>query len=169
MRSSYRRAIVIRVPPEVAFAHWERIGRIPELAEALREVTPLGPRHSRWRARIAGVEREWLAELTERIPGRRLAWRSLRGPRHAGSVTFQPQGRSRARVVLQCDFEPGGLIDAAGDVLRIPQRSLDHALASFKRHVERSLVVPERLDGSGAPRPHQTSALADATASGAPA
>lgn len=148
MRSSYQRAITVGVAPEVAFAHWERIEQLPLFIESLREVVGLDPLHSQWRAQIGGIRREWMAELTERIPGRRLSWVSLNGPRHAGSVSFEPAGESRARVVLRCDFEPGGLIDAAGDLLRFPQRSLDRALESFKRHVERSIPAPDAGPGA---------------------
>jgi uncharacterized membrane protein len=140
--SGYRGSIIVRVAPEVAFAHWERIEQLPRFIASLREVTGIDPRHSRWRAQIAGVEREWLAELTERVPGQRLAWVSRRGARHAGSVTFLRAGGGATRVVLECTFEPDGLLDAAGDLLRLPQRSLDQALESFKRHVERSIGLP---------------------------
>lgn len=100
-------------------------------------MTRIAPDRTRWRARFfAGIGCEWTAEVTERIPDRRIAWTSRGGTPNSGCVTFHPLGRTRTRVMLQLDYRPERLIEAAGDILRVPQRGLDSALRSFKEYVE---------------------------------
>lgn len=145
MKTHYERCIEVDVPVPVAFACWERFQDFPEFVAALEEVQPVAPDQTRWRAHFfAGVDREWTAEVTERIPGRRIAWCSRSGAPNAGCVTFQPiDGGRRTRVMLQIDYLPDGLVAAAGDILRVPQRCIDAGLAGFKQHVERVVFDPE--------------------------
>jgi uncharacterized membrane protein len=39
-----------------------------------------------WRTNISGVEKTFKAEITEQIPDKRIAWRSLSGAPNAGVV-----------------------------------------------------------------------------------
>lgn len=144
MWTHYERSIDVEVPVEQAYAAWDRLGDFASFVEELEEVERFGPGRSRWRARLAGVACEWTAEVTERIPGRRIAWRSRSGSPNAGCVTFHRLAPGRTRVMLQVDFEPEGLLAAAGDVLRVPQGCLDAALERFREHVESSPPVPAR-------------------------
>ena len=136
MRTHCERSIEVRAPVDVTWACWERYGDFPEFVGSLAEVTPLAPDRIHWRARVAGIDREWTARVTERIPGRRIAWSSLRGTPNAGCVTFHEIGPGRTRVMLQLDYRPDGWIVAAGDLLRVPHICIDEALRGFKRYVE---------------------------------
>jgi len=137
MNTHYERSIDVEVPASVAYTCWERYQDFPEFVAALDEVEKLAPDRTRWRAHFfAGVDREWTAEITERIPGRRIAWCSRSGTPNAGCVTFHRMEARRTRVMLQIDYLPVGLLAAAGDILRVPQRCIDAALAGFKAYVE---------------------------------
>jgi len=137
MRTHYERSIDVEVPEAVAYTCWERYQDFPAFAGVLDEVTKLTPDRTHWRAHFfAGIDREWTAEITERIPGRRIAWCSRSGTPNAGCVTFHRIDAGRTRVMLQIDYLPDGLLAAAGDILRVPQRCIDAALAGFKAYVE---------------------------------
>lgn len=154
MWTHYERSIDLDVPVDEAYACWDRLEDFATFVEELEEVVSIAPDRSRWRARFAGVACEWTAEVTERIPGRRIAWRSRSGAVNAGCVTFHPLEARRTRVMLQVDFEPDGLLAAAGDVLRLPQRCLDAALERFRSHAESALLPAPRRPLSEPPGTH---------------
>jgi uncharacterized membrane protein len=39
-----------------------------------------------WVAEIAGKQKEWDAEITEQLPDKRIAWRSVAGAGNSGEV-----------------------------------------------------------------------------------
>jgi uncharacterized membrane protein len=140
LRTHYERSIDVCAPVRTAYACWERDQDFPGFVRSLAEVRPLAPDRIHWRARVAGIDREWTAEVTERSPDRRIAWCSRSGTPNAGCVTFHAigadRGAGRTRVMLQVDYRPDGWVVAAGDLLRVPQICLDAALEGFKQYVE---------------------------------
>lgn len=170
MRTHYERSIDVRVPVSVACACWERYQDFPAFVGALSEVTKLTADRTRWRAHFfAGIDREWTAEITERIPGRRIAWCSRSGTPNAGCVTFHRIDAGCTRVMLQIDYLPDGLLAAAGDILRVPQRCIDAALAGFKAYVEGVVLDPDAQRSVGQPmRSFTLAASARAARPGAP-
>lgn len=76
--------------------------------EGVEEVEQLDDRHLRWKVEIAGVDREFEAEITEQQPDQRIAWRSRSGVELGGVVTFHPLNDEQTRATLQMVFEPEG-------------------------------------------------------------
>ena len=64
-----------------------------------------------WVAEVAGRHEEWDAEITEQHPDERIAWRSTRGARNAGVVTFHRLSDDRTKIMLQLDAEPEGVVE----------------------------------------------------------
>ena len=89
-----------------------------------------------WKTRIAGVEREFDAEITEQHPDERVAWRTLSGPQQAGVVTFHKLDPSTTKVMLQMEFEPEGLVEQVGDKLGLVKARVKGDLDRFKDFVE---------------------------------
>src|SRR5689334_24186255 len=58
-----------------------------------------------WKISMAGVPREFDAEITEQHPDDRVAWKSVDGTGHAGVVTFHRLDDSHTRVTLQLRSE----------------------------------------------------------------
>ncbi|MGH0030290.1 MAG: SRPBCC family protein [Myxococcota bacterium] len=135
MRTRYERSIDVDARPDEAYACWSRFSDFPRFVGALEYVTHATPDLTHWHARIAGFDCEWTAEVTERIPDRRIAWCSRSGVANAGCVTFHPLGPRRTRVMLQVDYEPAGWLEAGADLLGLPRRRLDDALEAFKEWV----------------------------------
>ncbi len=102
----------------------------------VEEVVQSDDTHLRWRARIAGREQEWDAEITEQHPDERVAWRSTSGAAHAGAVTFHRIDDTHTKVMLQLDSEPARWFERIGDALGILEREAKADLERFKEYIE---------------------------------
>ncbi len=109
----------------------------------LESVQVMDDRRSYWKARAPlGATVEWAAEITEDLPNRLIAWRSLEGAdvANSGQVTFIPVPGGRAvevRVDLTYD-PPGGLVGAT--IARLfgeePSRQVSEDLRRLKLVLE---------------------------------
>ena len=86
--------------------------------------------------KIAGVEREFDARITEQHPDERVAWTSVDGPTHAGVVTFHRIDDQTSRVTLQMDVEPEGVVENVGTALGFLDRRVKGDLERFKEFIE---------------------------------
>ncbi|HEX5633550.1 MAG TPA: SRPBCC family protein, partial [Gemmatimonadales bacterium] len=88
----------------------------------------------------AHVPVEWDSEITERIEGEMMAWRSTAGSRvdNAGRVRFKPEGYGTRVEVTLCYMPVGGVIGHA--VARAlgsdPRSRMDDDLMRFKTLIE---------------------------------
>lgn len=146
-------AITIRRDRDELYALWRDFERFPEFMAHLEEVTSTGPDRSHWKARgPLGMDVEWDAQITDDVPGERIAWRSLEGAKvdHAGSVRFVPapgdQG-TEVHVELRYDV-PGGAVGALVAKLfgEEPAMQVKDDLRRFKQIVETGEIA--RSDGA---------------------
>ncbi|WP_345387900.1 SRPBCC family protein [Nonomuraea salmonea] len=70
----------VRVPVRVAYDQWTQFESFPEFMEGVESVKQLSDTRTAWVADIAGVRREFEAEITEQHPDERVAWRSVERP-----------------------------------------------------------------------------------------
>ena len=117
-------SIDVDVPVRAAYDQWTRFESFPLFMDGVEQVVQVDDTTLVWRARIAGVRREWGAKILEQTPDERIAWSSVNGAKNAGMVSFHPIDDRRCRITLQLDLEPGGAIEAVGD------------LQNFRRYVE---------------------------------
>ncbi|HEV8056426.1 MAG TPA: SRPBCC family protein [Nocardioidaceae bacterium] len=129
-------SIEVDVYVAAAYNQWTQFEDFPRFMEHVEEVRQIDDRHLHWKAKIAGVQREFDTEITEQIPDARIAWRSTEGTAHAGVVDFHKLDRSSTRVTLQMDMEPEGLAETAADKLGIVRRQVRKDLQSFKELIE---------------------------------
>jgi len=129
-------SIDVELPVRTVYNQWTQFEEFPRFMEGVREVRQMDDAHLHWVAEIAGVSREWDAEITEQIPDERVAWRAVRGADNAGVVTFHRLAEDRTRVTLQLDMEPEGIVEQAGDKLGIVSRRADGDLHRFKDFME---------------------------------
>ena len=104
--------------------------------EGVEEVTQEDEKHLHWVAEIAGVRREWEADITEQHPDERIAWTSTTGMKNAGVVTFHRIDEDRTRVMLQLDVEPDDVVEKVGDALGFVRRRATGDLKRFKEIIE---------------------------------
>ena len=88
---------------------------VPALhVRACEEVRQVGDALTHWVAQIAGVRREWDAEIIEQVPDQKVAWAATTGATNAGAVFFDDVGADRTRVRLTLEFEPEGIVERIG-------------------------------------------------------
>ena len=129
-------SIDVEVPVRTAYDQWTQFEEFPRFMEGVQSVRQLDDTHLEWKASVAGVEKEWRAEITEQEPDERIAWRSTSGAANAGVVTFHRLDVGKTRVTLQLDVEPEGGIESVGDSLGLVKRRAEGDLERFKEFIE---------------------------------
>ncbi|WP_449281424.1 SRPBCC family protein [Leucobacter sp.] len=128
--------IDIGLPVSTVYNQWTQFEDFPAFMWGVEEVRQIDDTRLAWRVRVARVEREFIAEITEQIPDERIAWKSVEGPRQAGVVTFHRLSDDETRVRLQLDWEPEGFVEQAGAVLQLDDAQVGADLREFARLLE---------------------------------
>jgi len=128
--------IDVAVPVRTAYNQWTQFEEFPQFMEGVQEIRQMDATHTHWNTRIAGVQREFDAEITEQHPDHRIAWRATTGTQNAGVVTFHRISDDTTRVTVQLDTEPEGILEKAGDALGILSRRMKADMARFKELIE---------------------------------
>ena len=134
--SNIEESIEVAVPVRTAYNQWTQFEEFPRFMEGVEEVRQLTDTRLHWKTKIAGVEREFEAEITEQHPDHRIAWHSVAGSGHAGVVTFHRLTEDTSRIMLQLDSEPEGAVEKVGDALGILKRRVKGDLERFKEMIE---------------------------------
>jgi len=124
----------------------------------LQSVVNTGAGRSHWIASApAGKTVEWDAEITEEVPGSRIAWRSLSGSdiQHAGVVRFRQAPADRGtEVEVELSYDaPAGAVGAL--IARLfgeePKQQIRDDLRRLKQVMETGEVVLSEgsLEGTG--------------------
>ena len=142
--STIQQSIDVEVPVSTAYNQWTQFESFPQFMDGVDQVRQLTDTRTHWTISLAGVKREFDAEITEQEPDQRIAWRSVDGTGHAGVVTFHKLDDTKTRVMLQIDTEPEGLVEKAGDAVGLTNLNAKGDLARFKTFIE------ERGQESGA-------------------
>ena len=134
--ASIETSVEVGRPVRTVYNQWTQFESFPRFMEGVEEVRQVDDTHLRWRADIAGQEREWDAEITEQTPDQRIAWKSTDGAENAGVVTFHRLDDDRTKIMLQLDFEPEGIVETVGDKLGFVSRRAEGDLGRFKDFIE---------------------------------
>jgi uncharacterized membrane protein len=126
----------VNVPAHVAYNQWTQFEDFPKFMEGVVDVKQLDDKRLHWHTNIGGVDKEWDAEITEQIPDKRIAWRSISGTKNAGVVTFHPLSDNKTRIMLQMEYEPEGVVENVGDALGVAKRRVKGDLERFKEFIE---------------------------------
>jgi uncharacterized membrane protein len=126
----------VNVPLRTAYNQWTQFEEFPKFMENVLEVRQLDDRHLHWRAKVAGEENQWDAEITEQIPDKRIGWRSVTGARNGGVVTFHKLSDTATRNVLQMEYEPQRAMEKLGDAIGAVRMEARRSLQRFKEMLE---------------------------------
>jgi len=129
-------SVDVAVPVRTAYNQWTQFEEFPRFMDGVEEVRQVTPELTHWKVRVAGVEREFDARITEQHPDQRVAWTSLSGPRHAGVVTFHRLDDTHTRVTVQMDIEPDGVAETAGNRAGVIDRRVKGDVERFKEFIE---------------------------------
>ena len=131
-----QKSIEVGVPIRTAYDQWTQFEEFPKFMEGVRQIDQISETRTHWVTEIAGMEREFDAEITEQVPDKRIAWRSVDGPEQGGVVMFEPVASDATRVTVEIDFVPEGLAEKAGDALGVVDRRVKGDLDRFKEFIE---------------------------------
>lgn len=135
--TTMEKSVTVDVPVHEVYDQWTQFESFPKFMEGVEAVSQLDDRHLHWKAQIAGVAREWDAEIVDQTPDERITWRATDGTRNDGTVSFAPvEGGTGTRVTLRMEFEPEGFAEKAGDMLHIVQSRVGGDLERFKEFIE---------------------------------
>jgi hypothetical protein len=129
-------SIDINAPLRAVYNQWTQFEDFPRFMEGVEEVRQDGPKNLFWKARIAGKEKQWEAEIIEQVPDQKIVWQSIDGAPNSGEVTFESLDEERTRVILTMEYEPEGFLEKAGDVLGIPSGRAEGDLKRFRDFIE---------------------------------
>ena len=127
----------VDAPVRVAYNQWTQFEEFPQFMQGVKEVRQLDDTRLHWRASVAGVDKEWDAQITEQVPDQVIAWRSTSGAKNAGEVRFEPLGADRTRIRLAMSYEPENALEKAGDALGIVSAQVEKTVDDFKDFIER--------------------------------
>ncbi|WP_344564811.1 SRPBCC family protein [Streptomyces axinellae] len=131
-------SVEVAVPVSTAYNQWTQFEEFPQFMDGVERIEQRTPRLTHWVTSVAGVRREFDAEITEQIPDERVAWTTVEGEvRQSGVVTFHRLDEDHAKVMLQLEHDPQGLADSVGDKLGFVTRQAQGDLKRFKSYIER--------------------------------
>jgi uncharacterized membrane protein len=134
--SSITESIEVNVPVRTAYNQWTQFEDFPQFMKSVHEIRQLDDKHLHWKANVAGEEKEWDVEITEQIPDKRIAWRSITGVPNAGVVTFHKISDTCTRIMLQMDYTPEGPMEKLGDAMGAVRMEARSNLTNFKEMLE---------------------------------
>ena len=134
--SAIEKSIEVNVPVRAAYNQWTQFEEFPRFMEGVKEVTQLDDKRLHWKAKIAGKEKEWDAEITEQTPDHLIAWTSRAGAVNEEVVMFQPLSDARSKVRLQVAYLPEGFVENVGGKLRAVSLRVQRDLERFKAFIE---------------------------------
>jgi uncharacterized membrane protein len=134
--TSIETSIEVNVPVHTAYNQWTQFEEFPRFMEGVERIEQRTDTTTHWVTEIAGVAREFDAEITEQTPDQRIAWKTLDGPDHAGVVTFHRIDDDKTKVMLQLDYDPQGFFENVGDKLGIVERRAKGDMERFKEFIE---------------------------------
>ena len=128
--------IDVDVPVRTAYNQWTQFESFPNFMGGVESVQQVSETLTHWKTKVAGVEREFDAEITEQHPDERVAWKSVDGKDHAGVVTFHRLSDDKTKVTVQLDWEAESLVEKAGAALGADDRQIKADLKRFKSFIE---------------------------------
>ncbi|MEV7725403.1 SRPBCC family protein [Streptomyces sp. NPDC087917] len=139
--SQVEESIEVDVAVRTAYNQWTQFETFPRFMDGVEKITQINDTLTHWETKVAGVEREFDAEITEQIPDERVAWTTVGGEAsQAGVVTFHHLADNRSKVMLQLDYDPEGFTENVGDKLGFVKRQVAGDLKRFKKFIEARTV-----------------------------
>jgi uncharacterized membrane protein len=129
--------IEVDVPVRVAYDQWTQFESFPQFMTGVESVRQIDDTTTHWVVSIAGVKREFDADVSDQVPDDHVAWRSTAAEvQHRGRVDFRPGSDGRTRIDLTIEWEPEGFIEKAGAALQLDDAQVKRDLHRFKEFIE---------------------------------
>lgn len=152
------RAALINRPRRELYDFWRDFTNLPSFTENVKEVVNLDAGRSQWTiVGPAGAEIDLVSEITDDVPGERIAWTSSEGSDvdHEGWIEFRDNAFGRGtevRVFISYDPPAGALGKVVAKVMqREPRIQARRELRRFKQLMETGEVSTSKAP-EAAPR-----------------
>jgi hypothetical protein len=104
--ATIQQSIEVKVPLHTAYNQLTKFENYPRFMEDVESVQQIDDTHLHWTTRMANRPVEWDAEITEREPGRYIAWHNTSGPTNTAKVEVRQLGPDTAQVTFTLHSEP---------------------------------------------------------------
>jgi uncharacterized membrane protein len=128
--------IDVDMPISTVYNQWTQFESFSQFMSGVESITQVSDTLTDWKVSIAGIEREFQAEIVEQHPDERVAWNSVGGAEHSGVVTFHRISDDCTRIALQLTWTPQGIVEKVGELLQIDDIQIDCDLKKFKELIE---------------------------------
>lgn len=131
-----QKTLQIGRPVNEVFGAWASLGQVQQWSSIVRNIERTG-NHSHWVVDIEGRRIEWDAEVEQYIPNQAIGWKSLRGPKHTGRISFSPLGNDTL-VSVTMNYSPRFRIfrPFAASISERIESYVDQVLRDFKAMLE---------------------------------
>lgn len=126
----------VDAPVQSAYALWADVARWPEFLHHVERVERVDEDTFNWWISAPGADEHFTAKLTEVVPDKRIAWKTIDGIEHAGVVDFHYLDDTRSQITLQISYEPAGFVEKLGALLNLDSVLANYDLGQFKTAVE---------------------------------
>jgi uncharacterized membrane protein len=121
----------VDVPVRVAYDQWTQFESFPHFMSGVESVRQVDDTTTHWVVSIAGVKREFDADISDQVPDDHVAWRSTSAEvHHRGRVDFRPVSSDRTRIDLTIEWQPEGFVEKAPPCSSTMRRSSATCTAS---------------------------------------
>lgn len=134
--ATLQESIEVEVPVSTAYNQWTQFESFPHFMKGVESVEQIDETSLHFRTSVAGIKREFDAQILEQSPDQCIAWVSKDKPRHAGKVTFESLGRDLCRVTVELEWEPEGLVERTGAAAHVDEQQVSADLLRFKEFIE---------------------------------
>src|SRR3954454_9726982 len=103
MMPRFEDTIEVDVPVRVAYDQWTQFNEFPQFMDGVESVTRLDESTLEWVATIAGRRRTSRVRILDQTPDIRLAWQSIDGGVHTGTLLSGSSSLDRTVVTLRLE------------------------------------------------------------------
>lgn len=136
----------------IVYNFWRKLENLSTFMNHIKEVNEVTDQRSRWTANLNGVDINWEAEITEDVPGEKIAWRSLiiSEVRNQGQVTFRDvPGVQATEVTVELEYgsDSGNLARAFASLYHpVFEKQIKNELKECKKLLESGKVLHLHAD-----------------------
>ena len=134
--ATVQESIDVNVPVRQAYNQWTQFEDFPRFMSGVDAVRQLDDTTVHFETSIAGVKREYDAQITVQEPDQRVTWESLNEPRNAGTVWFESLGPDETKVNVELTWEPESAVEKIGAAVGLDSRQVASDLKKFKEFIE---------------------------------
>jgi len=134
--ATVQESIDVNVPIGQAYNQWTQFEDFPRFMSGVDAVRQLDDTTVHFETSIAGVKREYDAQITVQEPDQRVTWESLNEPRNAGTVWFESLGPDETKVNVELTWEPESAMEKIGAAVGLDSRQVASDLKKFKEFIE---------------------------------